>query len=384
MVSTFKHGQTPLSIDTGNKSNPIRYLRVSGTRHQMGSQHGEALRVQIQNMARQSRDQLRHQIGKLDKELDYRIQGMVPYVKRFFPELIEEVRGIAAGAAIDFFDAMLLQCRFELIYAPGHVEGGECTLVGVTAERSEHGTCIIAQNVDLSPFNLDYAVLLHMVPDCGPEVLTTTFSGILAQEGINSTGLGLCGSMVVPKGHRVGLPNRNFLRRAVLEQCSVEDALALIARTLPRATGHNLMLSDISERLVDVEQTTVTHQVLKPDATGIIAHSNHYVADSLLEQEGLTGPTGSAVGAVERLDGSRERRQRMLELLDGVRGPIDVEHIKGFLRDHSGKVQSICRHAETDSCKVDSVISLVSLPSQRTMQVAFGPPCDQEYRTFQL
>lgn len=352
----------------------------------MGLQHGEALRSQINALVHSTKLYLQH-LGLSLAEITHRVKALIPFAEERFPHLTEEVRGIAAGAGVAYLEAFLLQVRFEIICCYAPPLDGECTLFGVNKQHNETGHAVIGQNMDLSPYNQDFVVLLHLIPKDAPEILTVSLSGILAQEGINSEGLGLCGSMVVPRVNRLGLPNRNFLRRALMEQATIEGALRLIEKSVPRATGHNLMLTDATEQIVDVELTADSFAVLEPDAQGVLAHTNHYLHEGFIGLDVLNdkdGVTFAGPASLERLEGSKDRLQRMTMLLHSKPDTLGLSDFIQFLSDHHCVSQSICRHAEADPCRVSTVSSLVSIPSQRRMYATFGQPCQSAFERFEL
>jgi isopenicillin-N N-acyltransferase-like protein len=97
--------------------NTFPLVEVCGDAYEMGYQHGtqaaaliDKYLILIEKMAAKKRDLL----GR--KALAFQ-----PFIEKLNPLLIEEVRGLAAGAAISFAEAMLCQVRT----AAASVEG--CT-----------------------------------------------------------------------------------------------------------------------------------------------------------------------------------------------------------------------------------------------------------------
>lgn len=70
----------------------------------------------------------------------------------------------------------------------------------------------------------------------------------------------------------------------------------------------------------------------------------------------------------------------MNELIASKQGRVTVEDVKRFLKDHTGKPVSICRH-DGDS---RTVASLIAEPARRRMHAAVGNPCQNSYKTYSM
>lgn len=345
-----------------------------GTRRQVGRQHGAACRAEI----RAFRDSC---LGHLDRFGGTsvatglaRAERLFGHVERGLPALAEEVRGIAEGAGISVAEAAFLQVRYEVVNLPAAAEG--CTLIGVEASRSRTGASMVAQNIDVPADNVPLLVLLHVRPDDGPELLTCTFAGILAQTGINAAGLGLCGSFVVSATWGAGIPARNFIRRHILEQASLADAVAVMRQFPVRASGHNVMLTDRSGQVVDIESTPEDFRILPADG-GFLVHTNHYCHPDLAPHDTLA--TSSLADFAE----DSPRRLARVRALAGAATGLGADEVQALLRDHANHPRSVCRHPDGDPTRTQSACSVVLTPSGGCMTVAVGTPCDHpavEYR----
>jgi predicted choloylglycine hydrolase len=342
-------------------------VEAKGSRRTVGRQHGAACGPQV----RAFRDAcLAHfeQFGGLtvDRALR-RAEGFLEHVERGLPELADEVHGIADGAGITLAEAALLQVRYEVANFPAAAEG--CTLVGVEAGRSEADGPLVAQNIDIPASNVPLLILLHARLDDGPEILTCTLAGVLAQTGINTAGLALCGSFVVSANWRAGIPARNFVRRHILEQRSLESAVDVLRRFPVRASGHNVMLADGSGRVIDIESTPDDFRVLTAEQ-GVLAHTNHYRHPDLAPVDALDR-SSLADFAVD----SRRRLARVGTMLGEPGGAIGGGRLQAILRDHEDYPKSICRHPDGDPTETQSACSVLLMPAERQMAVSVGTPC---------
>ena len=353
-------------------------VAARGTRYEVGLAHGGQAGDLVRGTLEWSLEQLR--IGSVEHgEARARAERLLPYIEGMLPDLLEECRGIADGAGLPLLDVLVINTRYELLFLTGSqaprpgVAGAECSLIGVTGHRSETGAPMIAQNVDLGPESRPLWIALDAAPEGATRVLTVTMAGMLAQEGLNAEGLGLCGSMVRSRDWGAGLPTRKFLRRKVLEQRGVASAIDLIRSAPKRASSHNLLLAD-GDAVVDVETTASRVYVTEP-FEGVIVHTNHYVhRDAEAENEGLGRYLANSVARHDRLAGR----------LVSLRGTIGVEAIKSMLSDHYGGSNAVCRHASADGYGAETNVAVIIEPSLRRMHVALGPPCESTFQTLEL
>jgi hypothetical protein len=75
---------------------------------------------------------------------------------------------------------------------------------------------------------------------------------------------------------------------------------------------------------------------------------------------------------------SRKRNQRASELLE--KGIISIEKVKAILGDHQGKPSdtTICRHSEV----FQTLASVILFPKRKSILVAPGNPCREDYMEF--
>jgi len=354
-------------------------IEAEGTRFDIGFEHGRQASALAHGTLAWSFSELAAAGLQRDAALA-RAMSLLEIVRLATPEMVEEVAGIAAGAGMSLAEAAVINTRYELLFlghsdaTAVHAPRGECTLFGVEGGRCAGGDPIIGQNVDLGPESRPFWVMLCVRPAGAPRVLTVTLAGMLAQEGMNSAGLALCGSMIRCAGWRAGYPSRKFLRRRVLEQRSVAEAIALVRSSPPRASSHNLMLADAQGALVDVE-TTIDDALLVRPAAGLLAHSNHYLSPAAQDENACIG---------DYLHNSAARCERMRRLLEAVGEPFTPLLAANLLRDHAGAGRAICRHGDRDEVGAETNVAVIAEPAKLRLHVALGPPCETAFTTYRL
>ena len=355
---------------------PVPVVRAAGSRHDVGLAHGATVSDMVAETLEWTFEELAHSGVSRSEALSGSGQ-LLNHVAARAPALLDELQGIAQGAGLTQEEVGVINARYELMNILGKPQLSsvtECTVFGLAGDRGPHGQAIVGQNVDLGPDSVGLWIVLDVAPHDAPRVATVTLAGMLAQEGINSAGLALCGSMVLARGWRFGYPTRKFLRREVMEQASVGAAIDLIQSCPDRASSHNLMLADSSGRLLDVETTVDDVAIVEP-TSGTLVHANHFDSPGFRNHNQLIG---------NYLHNSQTRSRRLHDLLHAHPGSLSMDTLQGALRDHATEPRSICRHADTDESGAETNLSIISEPARGTFHVAFGPPCESAYTTYSI
>jgi isopenicillin-N N-acyltransferase-like protein len=304
-----------------------------------------------------------------------RARAFEPVIGDRYPELLEEMRGIAEGAGRALEEIVALNARTELLYGatPGGAPDG-CTGAALLPERTG-GRVIIGQNWDWRPACREAAIVLRVTPDRGPSFLTFVEAGMLARSGMNSAGIGLCGNFLNSDfdGKHPGVPIP-VIRRAILMSASLPTAVGEVLRA-PRAFSSNHLLAHRDGEAVDLEAAPpdVFH-VFAED--GLLVHSNHFKG-----AQGRVRDTGLA-----RYPDSLFRDRRVRSHLTAQGGPLGVKDLQDALRDHFGRPDSVCRHraARPDGTEIETVASVVMDLTEGELWLCPGPVCENEYRRFTL
>ena len=132
----------------------------------------------------------------------------IPSIKKWTPELLDEVKGISKGSGIDFNTLFAFQLVDEiwtnarLIKMPHH-----CTSIAVNNFLRSGGINYNAQTIDIPPFYHDYPVLLDIKDkNSGSSKLVMTFAGYIGINGLNEKISVTENSLTALKGALNGLP----------------------------------------------------------------------------------------------------------------------------------------------------------------------------------
>lgn len=342
--------------------------RFAGSHLQIGEQFGEACRDLIALHLDKALGRLagRSSLGRDDalaKALAYR-----PWVQRYAAFFDEEIQGVARGAGITLAEAYLLQLRAEVATPIDPDDAAECTTFAVQPEATANGIGLVGQNADLPAFYGEIAIVAEIVPDDAPRLLMLMPAGQVSYIGINDRGLGVFANFVTCDGWRLGFP-RYLLSRLALTHATVDDAIAAV-RGVRRASSRNLMMLDGRGVAADLETTPTSDARLDPDG-GILAHANHYVAQTLLSEE--RSPDKNVAN-------SRARHEQMRALLANRRGRLNADAMEQILRDRACYPDTICRVPGDDpTSDTITFASVIAEPSEGRMRVAVGPPNEHPY-----
>ncbi len=308
----------------------------------------------------------------LEGERLRRVVGrLVDVIGDFDAEMLVELEGIARGAGVTLGEVISLNARSELMR--GADEG--CTGVACLPEATSTGHSLLGQNWDWHPSRAGTGVLIRILPEHGPAILTFAEAGALARCGLNEAGVGVVGNALECEGCSApgGVPIA-LLRRRVLGSGTLGEALDAV-RDAPRGTSVNHLIASAEGEAVSCETTPrAVYEVLPED--GLLGHSNHFLSARARKE---VVDTGIAVHP-----DTLERAPRIEELL-AARRPVEVADLEEAFRDHDGYPDSICRHAETIEMGTWTTVATVVMDlDERWVSVAAGPPCEGRFREHQL
>lgn len=342
----------------------IPFVRVHGDPFECGRQHGaargEALRAFLADgLCRLDRlvsgslsmDSLRPALAA------YRAE-----IAAAAPALAEEIEGLADGAGIEVEQAVLLQCRREIMGYQRVPSLGDCT----TYARSRPGRPVLAQTVDLNGDLDDQVAVLDVSRSGSPRrSLVLSFAGLLGYLGVNSEGLAVGLNLVLGGDWRPGLPPYLAIRHVLDTASGVGEAVETL-RSLRLASSRSLTLCDAS-RTCWVE---VLGGEVRVEEAPESAHTNHFLHPDLAGRDELN---------VFAVNFSRQRLQRCRAALASLPPDADVE-------DHFAILSAppICVTGGGDIRRERTVAAVVAHPDRGELHVRPGDPSRSATESFGL
>lgn len=251
-------------------------LLLEGTARERGRTHGEELREGIREAVAR-REALVERWGQDPARRTEALATRAPYLatlERRCADLLDEVRGIAEGAAIPFAQALVLNLMDEEWWFADDEESGCSTLAGRLPGADD--SPVLTQNMDL-PAWMDglQTVLRVRLPgeSAEQERILLSAAGMIALTGMRRGGVAVSVNTLLQLPKSVhGLPVA-FVLRSVLERPDAESAAGFLA-ALPHASGQHYAVVD--DRSVFGLECSATGSSLRRFSEGEwLLHTNH-------------------------------------------------------------------------------------------------------------
>jgi hypothetical protein len=309
---------------------PIVYC--AGEPRQRGQAHGEALRAPI----RATLDRwlaILQRVGRPDPQAYVRdFLDRTEYtaaMARWTPELLDEIRGIAEGAAVPFdalFAYNLLDEEWWFARTYARPTAG-CTVIGWRAAQSN--VPLLAQTMDIGALYDGAQAVLQICANDGPEALVFTFAGMIGLNGCNAAGVGVVVNNLAMLPHAPrGLPVAAVVR-GILSRRTLEDA-AVFLRDAPHASGQHYAVGS-PEGVLSFE-CSARGAVQHTAATDRIVHTNHPLTDidrSAGDRPYDTANSGARYDFIAARAGSIRTQTDVEALLADQTVPISIAHEPG-------------------------------------------------------
>lgn len=356
------------------------HVSVAGPAEQRGRQYGEQARERVRRSVRAYREVFAQLAGWDWATVRREAARFEAPIAAFGPQYLAEMRGIAAGAGLDFGDVLAINVRTEVMYAArarqaaASARPGECSAFAVAPAPGQSGPTLVGQNWDWLPHAADTVVVLEARQDDAPDFVSVVEAGLLAKTGMNSSGLGVATNALVTADD-AGVPGLPYhvLLRALMDCENVSDAIAALQAGL-RSSSASYLIAHRDGIAVNVEAAPGDFSrlyFLYPD-DGILLHTNHFLAGQFAGRD----------VSVWAMPGSPVRLQR---LRAGARAAPDhsLAAFRALLSDHANYPSGVCCHPDPRMAPADQGMTVASVLMDldaRRMWLADGNPCTAAYR----
>lgn len=290
------------------------------------------------------------------------------------PRYLEEIRGLADGAGVDFLDILALNLRTEIMFGlftdqagangkpVGDIPSDGCTSLAFVDGA---GDSILAQTWDWQPAQGPNLILCHVSqPGTNmPDISMVTEAGIIGKIGFNSAGVGCCLNAIRARGiDRTKLPV-HFALRTVLESHSRQEALAKLGTLGVAGSAHILVADGSSASGLECTVTGIKEIV---GERGRVYHTNHLILDHPDVEESPMWKD------------SPRRLARIQELSDATISETsgqDLDQLVDMFKDEDGYPSSINRKKEGDSGS-QTLFTIVTNLSKKHAIIRFGRPSE--------
>ena len=394
------HSESVLHTDekplhsVSKKENAIPVLHLNGTPRERGRIHGETLRSQVKELVSIWKWQLlRERRFNPDKYLDGFLEktNFPEAVKKWTPDLLEEVEGVAEGANIDLKTMLAFQFvdeewwygyygyRLKPIPVPADIK--HCSALAVFGQ--EGLPTYVAQNLDIPAFTDGFQALLRIKYKDSPlESLVFTYAGLISLCGMNNHGIGQVVNALLQLNHRAdGLPVA-FINRGILERTTHEAAVKFL-HEIRHASGQNYI---IGGRMMASAHECSANKVsrFEPyEGATRLYHTNHPLvnADQGIYKEMLEREKDR--WQPKHPDNSEIRFMALEKRLKDQKKRITIDSIKETLSSKDDPQNPVCREKRADGRGAfTSGCLIMELSEKPVLHLAPGPPCVTEFRTY--
>ncbi|MGD1840526.1 MAG: C45 family autoproteolytic acyltransferase/hydrolase [Thermonemataceae bacterium] len=233
--------------------------RLYGTFYEMGLKYGKLLY-----------EKAGFQIPAMSVEKENVGRQSYPLLKAFYPEVIEEIDGFAAGIQADGekLAAFLLSIGlFE--------QTGQCSVFAY----KEKEQVFVGRNYDMLFAFKKFTESSLIVPDNRFAAITQSDVFIGRVDGINEKGLFMAMSFVNGKATQPGI-NFYFIIRKVLEDCATTQEAIDLLMPVEVSSASNFMIADRTGDLAVVESAPEKKYVRRPESHYIYM-TNQFISEEM-------------------------------------------------------------------------------------------------------
>lgn len=293
---------------------------------------------------------------------------------KYHPDAIEFMKGIAEGAAIPYIDILSLNISTENIIT--------CSLWGASGESSKNNEPLIAMNADEEPMAQKFETFLDINPDKGCRYKVTAFTGWVGyNHGMNEKGLAVASSLLWTKAaeeKKIRPPMLVLMK--VLNTCSSVEQVKEFFKSVPNhALGTVFYIAD-SEKFMRVE-CTPEKRVYEIVENGSLGSTNILMSEELQKYDGIP--------LLKQTLNAKNRRKRMIELLDKHEGEIDKNIMHLIASDHGEKgtdtyMKSMCQHPKGLRYNYKTLVSYIAKPKEKCFWIYEGNPCENKVTKYEF
>ncbi|MEN2989835.1 C45 family peptidase [Tistrella sp. BH-R2-4] len=367
------------------------FVSVSGTPYERGRQYGAAVPDRVARSAALYARAL-DGMGAGAPMRAALIRDFAERIEAFGAHYLDEMRGIADGAAVPLDDVIMINARTEVVAkarrltaaataSPAAAEPMEpedgCTGAIILPGRSRNGRLLHGQNWDWRSECAETGIVLRIHSDDGPDILTFVEAGGLARSGLNGAGIAITANYLECERdfRTTGVPLA-LIRRKVLEQAHVAEAIRAVATT-PKSCSNNIMISTAEGFAINFECAPDEAFPVLPEAE-MIVHANHWISPEARAKlrDG---------GAVNMPD-SFYRDWRVRRLLDAAGAALTLDDMKRAFFDDFGTPYAVCRPPRQNFAgNLSATVAMVAMePASGFMDVLPLPAVQRGFTRYDL
>lgn len=284
-------------------------------------------------------------------------------VKRFFPEILQEIQGIADGGNLDYKSIIASELSAGIERS--------CTVFAIPTKNTKNERMIFARSMDWFREAMPYSYIYRTKPEKKLTSLGFTESIIGRLGGINEAGLVIGDSNCFWGNFQPGLIC-NVLVRWILDNCkTVQEAVNFLER-IPHVISNNYLLADTKNTVARVEayqrKTVVTYFQNEFTAT-----ANHYFSSEFDEITPI------------KPKHSTDRIDFLNNWINNQFNTIEIDSVKGLQRIHEVELcPHVQEHFNDQLMNLTTCWAWIHEVGSHKLHLCVGSPCKNEYKEYLL
>ncbi len=357
----------------------LRQVTFTGSGYELGLQHGQLFKKEIGEIVQKWKESVK---AHLEREADDVLKDFFGYadfegsIKKWTPDLYEEVRGIAEGSGQSFEQIMVLNLLDEFWVYLNSIENHHCSNIGVPSV--DGSVSYIAQNMDIESYTDGFQTLFRIEATVDrPEQLVLSHPGLIALNGMNSSGVGLIMNTIMQlNSSNSGLPVA-FVVRKVLASTDKDEIIKFIT-SVNHASGQNYILG-VRGEVFNFEASA--NKVVRFDPGNknqTVYHTNHpIVNDDVKSWFAEFNPKDLA----ETLLSTSNSYIRLAALKTRIADTdaVSDDLIKDALRSKDDANNPVCRTLDPKKNGFTFASVVMALTGEPYLQITAGSPSESEY-----
>jgi len=390
-INTNSFSLEEKAVRAPHQAEDLHVLELAGPPKQRGYIYGESLREKIRAQIDVWKDKI-GQNQKTNPEIYIKRfleeTNFKSAIKKWTPDLLEEVKGISEGSGLPFKEVYAFQLWDEEWWYSWYRNSGisikerrHCTIGGAFDQVGIPP--ILGANMDLPGWTDGFGVLLRIKhTHSSLESYVFTVAGFLAVCGVNNKAIGLsCNTVLGLNCHSHGLPFV-YIARSLLEKTKYTDAVRFLS-SINHASGQNYCIGGLQEvSAYECSANKVCRYIPYPGAK-VIYHTNHPLIND--DQSIYEEIKRRSNASEDKAPGSSEMRLRAMEKrLKNSKIPITVDTFKEALSSRDNPKYPVC-YTKPEKGKGNGQRCLIyELSDSPTLHIAPGPPCTTGFKSFRF
>lgn len=299
-------------------------------------------------------------------------------LQQHFPDIIEEIKGIADGCDLPFKTVLSHNLYTLLRTNKANEDMEECSGIGF-AQTSQGA--IFGKNNDAGGGD-EFTVIIERKPQGKYSFVEYTYSGMaISVAGINSVGFAIGGASGGPAvKHQLpdtAIASMMMVRKWLETAETVDEALEQAHKVTIEGCVHYM--------IADAQNTDKSLCHIEWVADEIVEHwpqngNPLYFANRLIDEDFAKKWQDFDINP-KIIKNSTDRYECIKNLYPNL--PRNVDSLKTILSFDEGKGR-ICQSVDIDGCLMNTDLSSIFIPQTRTALISHGPPNRNEYKTYSV